>query len=323
VTRDLPARLLRLLSLLQTRRAWAGAELADRLGVTARTVRRDIDRLRELGYPVDSVPGHTGGYRLSSGTDVPPLLLDDDEAVAIAVALRTVTSGLTGIAEVALRALAKLERVLPARLHGRVTALQHTVTPLHYTGGGPQANPGVLVTVAAACRDHEIITFDYTTRHGITGLRRVEPHGVVAAGLWYLVGYDTDRDDWRLYRLDRMTDPRPTGRRVAPRDLPAADPAAYVADKITTAPTRYRALATISAPADTVRTRTWGALPARITPVDEHTCTLDLSGDWLPRIAAILASLDTDYTLDADPDIRQHLATAATRMHHAASKRTS
>jgi predicted DNA-binding transcriptional regulator YafY len=179
------------------------------------------------------------------------------------------------------------------------------------------------VTVATACRDHEIITFDYTTRHGTTGLRRAEPHGVVAAAnLWYLVGYDTDRDDWRLYRLDRMTDPRPTGRRVAPRDLPAADPAAYVADKITTAPTRYRAIATISAPADTVRTRTWGALPGRITPVDEHTCTLDLSGDWLPRIAAILASLDTDYTLDADADVWHHLATAAAGMHHAAAERS-
>lgn len=324
VTYDMPARLLRLLSLLQTRREWAGAELADRLGVTVRTVRRDIDRLRGLGYPVDSATGHAGGYRLASGTDLPPLLLDDDEAVAIAVALRTATSGLTGIADTALRALAKLERVLPARLRRRVTALQHTVTPLHYTGGGPQADPAVLVTVAAACRDHEIVTFDYTTRHGTTGARRVEPHSVVAAaGLWYLVGYDTDRDDWRLYRLDRLTDPTPTGRRVPPRDLPGADPAAYVADKITTASTRYRAVATITAPADTVRTRTWGALPGRITPVDEHTCTLDLSGDWLPRIAAILASLDADYTLDADSDVLDHLATVATRMHHAANKRPS
>jgi hypothetical protein len=146
---------------------------------------------------------------------------------------------------------------------------------------------------------------------------------VAAASLWYLVGYDTDRDDWRLYRLDRLTNPTPTGRRVPPRDLPAADPAAYVADKITTAPTRYRAVATITAPADTVRTRTWAALPGRITPVDAHTCTLDLSGDWLPRIAAILVSLDAGYTLDADPDVRHHLATVATRMHHAASEHLS
>jgi predicted DNA-binding transcriptional regulator YafY len=190
VTHGLPGRLLRLLSLLQIRREWAGGELADRLGVTVRTVRRDIDRLRELGYPVDSAPGKAGGYRLAAGTDLPPLLLDDDEAVAIAVALRTATSGLAGIAETALSALSKLERVLPARLRGRVTALQHTVTSLRYTGGGPQADPAVLVTVAAACRDHEVITFDYTTRHGTTGARRVEPHGVVsAAGLWYLVGH--------------------------------------------------------------------------------------------------------------------------------------
>ncbi len=319
VTQDLPARMLRLLSLLQMRREWAGAELADRLGVAVRTVRRDIDRLRELGYPVDSGPGHAGGYRLASGTDLPPLLLDDDEAVAIAVALRTATVGLAGIAETALRALAKLEHVLPARLRGRVTAVQQTITPLHYTGGGPQADPAVLVTVATACRDHEILTFDYTTRTGATGPRRVEPHAlVVGAGLWYLVAYDTDRDGWRLYRLDRLTNPAPTGRRVPPRELPTADPAAFVADKLSTAPVRYRAIATVAAPAETVRARTWGALPGRITPVDAHTCTLDLSGDSLPRIAAILASLDTDYTLDANPDVLNHLATVADRARRAA-----
>jgi predicted DNA-binding transcriptional regulator YafY len=263
VTHDMPGRLLRLLSLLQTRREWSGSELADQLDVTVRTVRRDIDRLRELGYPVNSAPGHAGGYRLASGSDLPPLLLDDDEAVAIAVALRTVTSGVTGIAETALRALAKLEPVLPARLRGRVTTLQHTVTPLQHTGAGPQADPAVLVTVAAACRDHEIVTFDYTTRHGTTGGRRVEPHAVVAAaGLWYLVGYDTRSNDWRLYRLDRLSDPTPTGRRVSPRDLPAADPAVYVQYKIRTAPTRFHAVATIAAPADFVRDRAGGAARA-------------------------------------------------------------
>lgn len=316
----MPARMLKLLSLLQMRREWSGAELGDRLGVTVRTVRRDIDRLRELGYRVESGPGHAGGYRLASGSDLPPLLLDDGEAVAIAVALRTATAGLTGMTETALRALTKLEHVLPARLRRRVSAVQQTVTALYDTGGGPQADPVALITVAAACRDHEILTFDYTTRTGATGSRRVEPHALVTyAGLWYLVAHDANRGDWRLYRLDRLTDPAPTGRRVPPRELPAADPAAFVADKIAVAPTRYRAVATVAAPAETIRARTWGALPRRITPVDVNTCALDLSGDSLPRIAAILAGIDADYTLAADPDVLNHLTTVADRAQRAAA----
>jgi predicted DNA-binding transcriptional regulator YafY len=318
VSHDPPARMLRLLSLLQTRREWSGAELAARLEVSVRTVRRDIDRLRELGYPVDSGPGHAGGYRLGSGADMPPLLLDDDEAVAIAVALRTATGGVTGLAETALRALAKLEQVLPARLRGRVTALQQTVTPLHSTSGEPQTDPETLAIAAAACRDHEILTFDYTTRHGNTGDRRVEPHSlVVMAGLWYLVAYDTRQHDWRIYRLDRLTHPTPTGHRVAARGIPAADPATFVAGTITAAPARYHAIATIAASAETVRARTRGALPGRLTPVDENSCTVDLSGDSLSRIAAILAGLVTDYTLQADPQVRHYLLATVGRIQHA------
>ena len=175
--------------------------------------------------------------------------------------------------------------------------------------------------MAASCRDHEILTIDYTTRHGDTSGRRIEPHSMVAAaGLWYLVAYDTDRDDWRLYRLDRLTSPMPTGRRVPPRELPAADPAAYVARKITNAPVRYRAIATVAAPAEVVQARAWGALPGRVTPIDEHTCTVDLSGDWLPRISATLASLDIDYTLDADFEVLRHLTTLADRARRAAGQ---
>lgn len=183
---DLPARTLRLLSLLQARREWSGAELAHRLGVSVRTVRRDIDRLREIGYLVDSGPGHAGGYRLAAGTALPPLALDDDEAVATAVALRTATIALAGMSETAVRALAKLEHVLPTPLRARVTAIQHMVSPLQFTGGGTLADPTSLVTLAVACRDHEIVTFDYTTRQGTNRRRRVEPHALVAgAGLWY------------------------------------------------------------------------------------------------------------------------------------------
>ncbi|MFD3328218.1 helix-turn-helix transcriptional regulator [Streptomyces sp. NPDC058701] len=312
MTTDMPARMLRLLSLLQTRREWAGHELADRLGVTGRTVRRDIDRLRELGYPVDATTGHAGGYRLASGTAMPPLLLDDDEAVAITVALRTAAGGLGGIEETALRALAKLEQVLPARLRGHVTALQAATSTITWENRGPRAEATTLTVLATACRDHEIITFDYTTREGTPAPRRVEPHSLVASGgLWYLVAHDIGRDDWRIYRLDRLTRPSPTGRRVAPRTMPepGPDPASYVAAKIATAPVRYRAVATVHASADSVLARTW-ALATRVHPVDESTCTLDCSDNSLPRIAQTLTSLttlETDYTLDADPAVVDYL----------------
>ncbi|MCC3776062.1 YafY family protein [Streptomyces sp. UNOB3_S3] len=314
MTSDMTARMLRLLSLLQTRREWSGADLAGRLGVTVRTVRRDIDRLRELGYPVDSARGHAGGYRLASGTDLPPLLLDDDEAVAITVALRTATgSGLTGIEESALRALAKLEQVLPQRLRGQVTALQSALAGIVWEDRGPRADPALLATLAVACRDHEIVTFDYTARHGTTTPRRAEPcHLVDSGGLWYLLAHDSERDDWRLFRLDRIADVTPTGRRVPPRPVPGGDPAAFVAGRLSSAPTRYRAVATVHAPAGHVRAHTPG-LATRLKPIDDTTCRVDASDDHLPRIARTLAGLDTDYTLDADPAVLDHLRRTAHR----------
>ncbi|MFD0378084.1 helix-turn-helix transcriptional regulator [Streptomyces sp. NPDC127112] len=314
MTSDMTARVLRLLSLLQTRREWSGADLAERLAVTVRTVRRDIDRLRELGYPVDSARGHAGGYRLASGTDLPPLLLDDDEAVAITVALRTATgSGLSGVEESALRALAKLEQVLPQRLRGRVTALQSSLAGIVWEDRGPRADPALLATLAVTCRDHEIVTFDYTARQGTATPRRAEPcHLVDSGGLWYLVAHDTGKDDWRLFRLDRITNLLPTGRRVPARAVPGDDPAAFVAGPLASAPTRYRVVATVHAPEDRVRAGTPG-LATRLTPVDEHTCRVDASDDHLPRIARTLAALDADYTLDADPAVLTHLRTTAHR----------
>ncbi|QHC23646.1 helix-turn-helix transcriptional regulator [Streptomyces sp. GS7] len=313
MTSDMTARMLRLLSLLQTRREWSGADLAERLAVTVRTVRRDIDRLRELGYPVDSARGHAGGYRLAPGTDLPPLLLDDDEAVAIAVALRTAAGGLTGIEETALRALAKLEQVLPRRLRGQVTALQTSLDGIAWEDRGPRADPTLLATLAVACRDHEIVTFDYTTRRGATTSRRAEPcHLVDSGGLWYLLAHDTAKDDWRLFRLDRITGATPTGHRVPARAVPGNDPAGFVAGRLSSAPTRYRAVATVHASADRVRARTRG-LATRIRPLDDATCRVDASDDHLPRIAQTLAGLDADYTLDADPDVLAHLRTAARR----------
>ncbi|MER7986922.1 WYL domain-containing protein [Streptomyces noursei] len=313
MTSEMTARLLRLLSLLQTRREWSGADLADRLEVTVRTVRRDVDRLRELGYPVDSARGHAGGYRLASGAALPPLLLDDDEAVAIAVALRTAAGGLTGIEETALRALAKLEQVLPRRLRGQVTAVQAAAAGIPWETRGARADPALLAALAVACRDHEVVGFDYRTRDGTTTGRRAEPCHLVASGnLWYLLAHDVDKDDWRLFRLDRIARATPTGRRVPPRPVPGDDPVAFVAERLATAPTRHRAVATVHAPADRVRARTRG-LATRIQPLDGTTCRLDASDDDLPRIAQVLSGLDVDYTLEADPAVLHHLRTSAHR----------
>ena len=319
MTSNMTVRMLRLLSLLQTRREWPGEDLADRLAVTVRTVRRDVDRLRELGYPVEGTRGHYGGYRLAPGTDLPPLLLDDDEAIALTVALRTTVGGLTGMEESALRALAKLEQVLPRRLRASVAALQASLSGIAWEGRGPSADPAVLALLAVACRDHEIIAFDYTDKAGTSTPRRAEPCHLVASGtLWYLVAHDTDKDDWRLFRLDRIAHLTPTGRHAAPRPAPGGDPAAFTAARVAAAPTRYRAVATIPTSAEHVHTRIPG-LGTRVRALDEHTTRLDASDDHLPRIAQTLAAIDTDYTLDADAEVLDHLRCLAQRLLHATS----
>ncbi|MEU4614712.1 helix-turn-helix transcriptional regulator [Streptomyces umbrinus] len=224
------ARLLRLLSLLQAHREWSGAALADRLGVTPRTVRRDVDRLRELGYPVNASPGTGGGYQLGVGAELPPLLLDDDEAVAVAVGLRTAAGqGIEGIGETSVRALTKLEQVLPHRLRRRVGALNAFTVPM-LRGPQPSAvDPAVLTDLAAACRDSERLRFEYRDHGGSSTRRMVEPHRLVCTERrWYLVAWDVDRDDWRTFRADRVTPKPPHGPRFTPRQPPADDLAAYV-----------------------------------------------------------------------------------------------
>ncbi|MFI6769604.1 helix-turn-helix transcriptional regulator [Streptomyces sp. NPDC050355] len=325
MTQDLPARMLRLLSLLQTRRTWSGAELAERLGVTLRTIRRDIDRLRDLGYPVEGTTGQAGGYRLAAGADLPPLLLDDEEAVAIAVALRTAASGVAGIEETAVRALAKLEQVLPVRLRHQVATIQATTAPLPLPWStGPTADPSTLATLAAACRDHELVAFTYETGSGEIGQRRVEPHALVAADpVWYLVAYDTEHEQWRLFRVDRITDPAPTGRRVTPRELPAPDAAAYVAERLAAAPARYTFHASVPADADTVRARTY-SLPGRVRPVDDHTSTLDLAANNPRRIAEQLLTIDLgpDDTIHGTPELAPYLEQLGRRLLRAAGALT-
>jgi predicted DNA-binding transcriptional regulator YafY len=194
------ARLLRLLSLLQVRPEWAGADLAGRLGVTTRTLRRDVQRLRGLGYPVHATPGVAGGYRLGPGRALPPLLLDDEEAVAVVVSLRTAASHtVTGIEETSLRALAKLEQVLPARLRERTAALQLATVPL--PSHAPTVDPDSLAVIAGACRSRQRLSFGYTDRQGSVSTRCVEPHRLVHDGhRWYLVARDPDRGDWRNFR---------------------------------------------------------------------------------------------------------------------------
>ncbi|MTE16984.1 helix-turn-helix transcriptional regulator [Nocardia aurantiaca] len=283
---DTSARLLRLLSLLQTPREWPGSELAERLGVTVRTVRRDIDRLRDLGYPVEASMGATGGYRLVAGAAMPPLLVDGEEAVAIAVGLRAAAgSAIAGIEEASVRALAKLERVLPAKLRRRVRVLgAATVTP---SPGVNPVDPELLTALAAAVTNRERVRFAYAAAEGAQTRRDVEPVGLVPhRHRWYLVGFDLDRDDWRVFRADRIHRVHPTGVRFTPRELPAADPAAYVTGSRTDrGTTGLRFLVDIDAPAEAVIGRL-GEAAGDVVPRGPDTCVLDTWRDDLPEWVA-------------------------------------
>lgn len=226
------ARLLRLITLLQVRRDWPGAELADRLGVNIRTVRRDVQKLRDLGYPVDAVTGIAGGYRLGVGAQLPPLVFDDEEAVAIALTLRTATgSGVAGVSEAALSAMIKLEQVLPSRLRHRVNALQFST--VSSAAAGPTVDGAVLATIGIACRDHQCLRFQYRGAAGAGETRVTEPHELVTWGLrWYLVAWDLDRDGWRTFQVDRIVPRNPTGPRFVPREIPEGGVAALVARSV-------------------------------------------------------------------------------------------
>ncbi len=300
------SRLLSLLSLLQGRRDWAGGELADRLEVSGRTIRRDVDRLRELGYPVDAVTGPSGGYRLRAGAAMPPLLLDDDEAIAIAVGLRTAAgASVAGIEETALRALVKLEQVLPSHLRRRVRALQSSTMTLP-VGGGPQVDPQHLTLIAAACRDRERLRFGYTARDSSESRREVEPHSLVNAGRrWYLVAWDCGREDWRSFRLDRLARPAATGVRFEPRELPARDAAAYVGQSLAAAPARYDATVTVEAPAEVLSSRRW--LGGTVEPVDDERCLYRTSDDNLDWLAIRVAMIGHEIDVHGPPELIERL----------------
>lgn len=297
--RETSARLLRLLSLLQARREWSGGELAERLGVTTRTVRRDVERLRELGYPVDALRG-AAGYRLGAGASLPPLLLDDDEAVAVAVGMRTATSGsITGIEETALRVLGKLEQVLPSRLRQRVTTLQQTT--VRVDASGPRIGSDTLMAVADACRRSERLRMDYTTHDGEEAVRTVEPHRLVSWGRrWYLVAWDTERGDWRTFRVDRLRPRIPTGPRFTPREPPDGDVATYLANRLSARAWAYRATVTLHEPADSVAGRVWPGAGV-VEALDERSCLLHVGADTPWALVWMITSVDAAFTLNDGP----------------------
>ena len=306
-------RLLRLLSLLQTPRDWTGAELAERLEVSPRTVRNDVERLRGLGYPVHATRGAIGGYRLAAGATLPPLLLDDDEAVAVAVGLRTAAGGaVTGIEETSLRALAKLEQVLPARLRSRVNTLG-TYTVLVGHRSGPTVDPDVLTLLAGACRDHHAMRFDYDDRRGAASQRRVEPHRLVNSGRrWYLVAWDPDRDDWRTFRVDRIRPHVTAGPGFRPRDLSDEAVVALASRGVPPDARRYQAHVTVHADAATIAERI-GPWVGTVEAVDEDTCILATGHDSLEILAVYLGMLDADFVVTDPPELVTRLEVLAGR----------
>lgn len=315
------ARLLALLSFLQARRDWPGAVLADRLAVTPRTVRRDVDRLRELGYPIVATKGPDGGYRLGAGSDLPPLLFDDDQAVALAVALQTAAATVAGIEEAATRALNTVRQVMPARLRHRVDALR--VTAVERTGpwSSPQVDPQVLVTLSAAVHARELLRFDYASAEPGAPPRRVQPHHLVTwGGRWYLVAWDLDRDDWRTFRVDRIAPRTPTGPRFAPRDVPGGDVAAFIANRFSGAagPREWpcRGEVILDRPAAVVSSYAGDAVVEELGP---DRCRLVLGAWSWPGLAALIGRFDADIEVVAPPQLKAAFAHLSTRFAKAAT----
>lgn len=314
-------RLLTLLSLLQTRRDWPGPLLAARLDISHRTVRRDIERLREMGYRIHATMGPEGGYRLDSGEELPPLLFDDDQALAVAIALRAAPAMGAGIGEAAIRAQGTLRQVMPSRLRHRLDDLE--VTTVRQPGEAAPANVSldVLVTLGQTIRDRQTLRFDYPARDGgepgseppLTP-RRAEPHHLVTSqGRWYLVGWDLDREDWRLYRVDRIHPRIPHGARFTPRTVPGGDVDAFVAARFRGSDVNEwpcRGTVILHLPARDV-------LPfageGRVTAIDEHTCSLE-AGSWSwGSLAATLGRLEVAMEVVGPAELRTAFATLAER----------
>lgn len=316
---DTSARLLRLLSLFQARRYWSGAELSGRLDVTARTLRRDVDRLRSLGYPVQSTSGTAGGYQLGAGATLPPLLLDDEEAVAVAVGLRTAASGtVAGIEEASVRALAKLEQVLPSRLRRRVAALHSFIVTLAVAG--PTVDAEMLAGLASACRDSEKLKFGYRSRDGADTQREVEPHRLVNTGRrWYLVAWDVDRGSWRTFRVDRIASKPTPGARFNPRKPPEGGFAEYVSHSVGYAAYPHQARVTFHASVEKVSEkipRASGMLEA----LDENTCILRTGSFSLDMICLWLAWIGFDFEVHEPPELKERIRWLAEQFTRASAR---
>ena len=316
------SRTLRLLSLLQNHRYWPGTELAERLGVSPRTLRRDVDRLRELGYPVEAHRGVDGGYQLAAGAALPPLVVDDEEAVAIAVGLQLAAQG--AIAEASARALAKVTQVMPSRLRRRVEAVAAMTELATWDSVSVAVAPAVLAAVALASRDAERIRFGYTAAGGQDTTRHAEPHRLVALDRrWYLVAYDLDRQAWRTFRLDRISGPvEATGARFRPREIPGGDAAEFTRRNITTgshaAPATYEMVAVVAAGGAVVQERIgrWG----EVTELGPGRCrvvmTAPADSDW-PLIA--LGVTGADFEVVSPPELVGRVRDWAERFTRATS----
>ncbi|MEU7552676.1 YafY family protein [Streptomyces sp. NPDC044571] len=318
---DTSARLLRLLSLLQAHREWTGADLAEQLGVTPRTVRRDVDRLRELGYPVNASPGTGGGYQLGAGAELPPLLLDDDEAVAVAVGLRTAAgNGVEGIGEASVRALAKLEQVLPGRLRRRVSALNEFTVPMLRDPAPAGVDPSVLTELAAVCRDGERLRFGYRDHEGRVSRRVVEPHRLVCSERrWYLVAWDRDREDWRTFRADRIEPRPPHGPRFPPRPAPAQDLAAYVSRGVSQAAYAARAVLRLKVPAQQAA-RIIGPSEGAVEPLDEESCLLRTGAVNLDVLVIHVMLLGCEFEVVEPPELTDRIRAARDLLGRAVEK---
>jgi predicted DNA-binding transcriptional regulator YafY len=312
------ARLLRLLSLLQTPRDWTGSELAARLEVSARTIRNDVERLRALGYPVHATRGSVGGYRLEAGTSLPPLLLEDDEAVAVAIGLRTATSGaVTGIEETSLRALAKLEQVLPPRLRRQVNTLQRVTVVRRRPVA--TVDPELLTELARLARERFTLRFDYSDRKQTASQRRVEPYRIVNVGQrWYLVAWDLDRADWRTFRIDRLREGMSPGPRFTPRALTDADVEALITRGVPVEARSHQARVLVRAPAAELAQR-FGPWLGTITAVDDESCILETGADNVEMLAGYLGLLGADFSVSEPAELVTAVQSLAARYAAATS----
>lgn len=306
-------RVLQVLALLRQRRSWTATELSRRTAVSTRTIRADIARLRELGYVIDAAAGPDGGYRLDRETDLPPLMLDDDEGIAVAIALHQVTTNsVAGIERSAARALAKLENVLPAPLAAQVRAMEVATAP-QTRDRGADVETAVLATIARAVQDSEWLRFEYTPFQGDSSVRRVEPHRLVSWGRrWYLVAFDLDREGWRSFRVDRISLRPPTRRRFTPRELPDDDVSGYVLRGVASAGWRFRVRVLIHAPADVVADRIDPSV-GLVEAVDDGHCILATGADHPMTVAVHLALLDQPFTVDGPPELSDAIMTLAKR----------